>query len=903
MCVVETKSTMSEKRIFRLLSIVTVAITILLAGCKTTKNDRIHRWYHNTNARYNGLYYSRENMKESVKKVEKATKDDFTKLLPIYVYTDNKNAKTYYADFDKSIKKSSSCIQRHCITDKKKKEIPNACKWIDENYMLIGQSHFYKRDLFSALEAFEYVAKIYPNPKAKYNAMFWMIRTDNEIGSYSLSQELMDELRNSSDIPKDKTYQRDYALATADYYMKTGDYADAIRDLTKAIPLTKSKPVRGRYTYILAQLYEKLNDTKNASKYYGEVPGLHPNYDMVFSAKINHAKLFDTEGGDSKEVIAELTKMLKDEKNLDFRDQIYYALANIAYRQKNEELCMTYLNKSIRTSTTNTTQKALSFLKRADIYFDRPDYKRAEANYDSAMSVLPKDYPDYSMLDEKRKSLNALVYNLNIITLEDSVQRLAAMSPDQRNAAIDNMVTQIEEAEKKKEEEKQNQTITGSGKDSPGSGTTASGSSTAWYFYNPAVVSVGVSDFTKKWGNRKLEDNWFRSAKDDIMAVNNSNEDETADTTNAKGPKTLKKSKKDRNYYLTKLPLTPEAIVKSNAKIVEAYYNAGSIYKERILNNQKSVETLEELLKRFPENKYKMQCYYYLYRTYLVMNNETKANYYRDIILNNYPNSEYATLLLHPDEAKNAAITKSQVERFYAETYDLYIGGKYQEALANCTSAEGQYSKNYLMPQFAFIKALSIGRTQDVDAFENELKLVVAKYPKDAVKGKAQDILDAIKKRKDAGKTIVDHSKDSTNVANQPPIVSSNDSIQNKSSKYIFKDDGEFFWVCVIDNGKGNINGFKTKLSEENTSSFSTDDLTITPNFLDLPHQLITVKTFNGKDKAMDYYNYLKGKATVFSDLINGTYQTFIISSENYSIFYKDKNIADYQEFFSENYE
>ena len=115
-----------------------LGILLLLASCKTTKNDRIHRWYHNVNSRYNGLYYSRENMKESVKKVEKATKDDFTKLLPIYVYTDNKTAKTYYADFDKSIKKSSSVIQRHCITDKKKKEIPNACKWIDENYMLIG---------------------------------------------------------------------------------------------------------------------------------------------------------------------------------------------------------------------------------------------------------------------------------------------------------------------------------------------------------------------------------------------------------------------------------------------------------------------------------------------------------------------------------------------------------------------------------------------------------------------------------------------------------------------------------------------------------------------------------------------------------------------------------------------
>ena len=92
----------------------------------------MHRGWHNMNARYNGYYYSRENIKESVKKVEKASKDDFTKIIPLFIGTTNENAKSYYADFDKTIKKSSTVIQRHAITNKKtKEEIPNACRWID----------------------------------------------------------------------------------------------------------------------------------------------------------------------------------------------------------------------------------------------------------------------------------------------------------------------------------------------------------------------------------------------------------------------------------------------------------------------------------------------------------------------------------------------------------------------------------------------------------------------------------------------------------------------------------------------------------------------------------------------------------------------------------------------------
>ena len=29
-----------------------------------------------------------------------------------------------------------------------------------------------------------------------------------------------------------------------------------------------------------------------------------------------------------------------------------------------------------------------------------------------------------------------------------------------------------------------------------------------WYFYNPATLSFGFSEFQKKWGKRKLEDDW-----------------------------------------------------------------------------------------------------------------------------------------------------------------------------------------------------------------------------------------------------------------------------------------------------------------------------------------------------------------------------------------------------------
>ena len=121
--------------------------------------------------------------------------------------------------------------------------------------------------------------------------------------------------------------------------------------------------------------------------------------------------------------------------------------------------------------------------------------------------------------------------------------------------------------------------------------------------------------------------------------------------------------------------------------------------------------------------------------------------------------------------------------------------------------------------------------------------------------------------------------------------------------KFVFKEDGEYYWVMIWDNGKGNINNFKMKLSNATTESFGTQDLSISSIFLDLAHQLISVKTFDGREQAMNYYNFFKERTATYTDLEAGSYQSFIISAENYTVFYKDKNVEDYQEFFAQNYQ
>lgn len=170
-------------------------LSLLLSACSTKQNTVVSRAFHNLTARYNGLYYSTVNLEDGIFRLEKNNKENYEKILPIYIYPTPEQAKGNVAEFDKAIKKSSLSIQKHAIKDKKGNEIATAGKWIDNNWLNIGMAHFYKREFFSAIETFEYVARTYNKSDDKYTALLWLIKTNNEIGAVSTSETYLSLLK------------------------------------------------------------------------------------------------------------------------------------------------------------------------------------------------------------------------------------------------------------------------------------------------------------------------------------------------------------------------------------------------------------------------------------------------------------------------------------------------------------------------------------------------------------------------------------------------------------------------------------------------------------------------------------------------------------------------------------
>jgi tetratricopeptide (TPR) repeat protein len=885
-----------------------IVLIAFFSACKTNKNTFVHRGYHNLTARFNGYYYATESIKEGEFKIRTTYKYDYDQYLPVFLTPTNLTAKATFPEFDKAIKKSSNCIQRHTIKDKKGNEIPSAGKWIDNNWNAIGISHFYKREFFSGIEAFEYVIRTYKT-RDKYKALIFLARSYNEIGSPSQAEPIIGLLKDDKNISK--YAKKELPAVQADYYMKRGMYKEAETALLNAlkggepkktksrynlVSNFKSKPskqTRARYSFILAQLYEEKKENRKAIQYYQKTISAKPDYDLVFNARIKQARLFDVKNGNVAKLKRDLLNMTKDIKNKEYLDVIYYTLGEIYEKEKNETQAIANFQLSVKNSSQNPKQKALSYLKLGDISFENANYTASGAYYDSTMITLPKDYKDYDKINARKTTLETLVGYIKVIQRQDSLQKIAKMSEPDRDKFIENLIKKIEADEEKAKEDKEardalNQNPLNNNSNPglnglPGMNGAAKGD---WYFYNPTTIAFGLNDFVKKFGTRKLEDNWRRSQK--ALTIDNPEDvsEKGSDTLKGKGAvKVVKESnKKKKEYYLNDLPLNDSLIKKSNGNIIDAYYNLGSIYKDELGNNKRAISSFEELNNRFIEHKYRPSTYYQLYKIFTEVRNKPQADYYKNKLYNEYPTCEYSQLMKNPNYAIERINKKGEVEIFYTETYNEYASSNYTKAYDLTKESERKFGKSDFSGRFAFIKAMCIGKMKGADSLEMALKQLQVMYPKDPTAKQAQEILEVLYNLK--------HPSEANGLISE-----------NRTDTFTLKLGSEHFVVAVCPDDPAIANAFKLALTEFNTNFYGISNLSISSSLFGSAEQITNIKTFKNSEEAMRYIENLKKDKSVFNSKVK--IEQFIImaiSADNLPRLYRKKTVSSYMPFYVDHY-
>ncbi len=692
-----------------LLFIVFVSLTI---GCSTQQDTSFNRSLQNLSAKYNFIYNSNLLLKDYELLLSKNFSGSFEEILPVYTLPDAALSS------DKNLIQIISKAQA-IISEK------NISNYLDEAYMLLGKANYYQDFQFSAVEYFNYVQKAFVHVKGRQlNALNWKARSEIQLNKIKDAEETIATINSLlSTLKKGKT--ESYATITQ-WHINRGNYPLAIFNLKLALKGKKTKLEADRWEYILAQLYDKVNNPQESLKYYKKVARSNAPFDLYFNANLNKVKLQSLLSTDSINKEEQILALLKDDKNEDYIDQIYYKTAELYAEDGDFINAEKYYKLSIAKSTQNTHQKGLAYLKLADLNFsNKKDYLTSKLYYDSALTTLPKTYIAYKAIEKKSNSLEYLSSRFENIAFQDTLQLLANLTDAERLHRI-NLILGPEAP-----------LPTVNNNNTPQNNanqfnTTSSQNNTNFYFNNPTAISIGFTDFKRKWGSRPLEDNWRQSSKPSQLSAQNTGNNASGESVNQK-PLEMDNSSRELKIqrYLDNIPSTPDKKLASNNIIKSALFEIASFYQQELNEPLEAIKYYEELLRRFPDYKRDV-IYYSLFRAYQTID-EDKVEKYKDLIIKEYPNTAYANAVLDPLATFKESEKELKVQELYNIVYQEFEDKTYSTVISKVDSILTEYPNNKISAQYDYLKSIAIGRTNSVDTLLTVFNNIVANHPQDSI--------------------------------------------------------------------------------------------------------------------------------------------------------------------------
>lgn len=859
-------------------------LMIISLGCSRQKDRWINRTYHKTTSRFNPYFNGMESYKEGKFKLEQSHKDDYDKILSVYDWGDEELSKSIVPEMDRAVEKGSKVIQTHSMYISGKQ----LNVYIIHSYMLIGRARFLKWDLFPALETFNYVISQFPRTEMSYEAYLWAGRTQVRLGNYMIAENYFNEIYGNRNVPKNMVPHIQASMA--EMFIKKEEYDLAKDLLIEAIKKAPSKKYRVRWTFILAQLESETGNKHEASKYFEKVVKLKPNkYEVLFEAQIRRARNFDIFMENPKKIYRDLTKMLKDDKNKTYRDRIYYAMAEVAMEEENWPKAEEYLSESIKASVDNPKQKGISFLTLGNINYDFKDYVPAQANYDSAVVYLPKDYEGLKIVTKRKESLTKLVKHIRTVELNDSLIALSGMSEKELQAKFLAYTKQLRKEDERKRREEElaalNRELAEEAAAMASGPTAGAQGGGQWYFYNENSRGRGRSEFRTLWGSeRKDEDNWRYLGISGAGEVDEGMASMMQEGQKPGGGDGGEDIENDPRYdpatYISKVPKDSATIADLHAEIRSSLFNQGLIYNEDLQNMQEAIRVYENYEKRYPHHETLARIYYALYRIYNKEKLEKDAKKYADLILEKYPNSLFAKQL------RNESIESegpSPLQVAYKSSYKLYESRKFAEALSAIEKVSTEFPGTSLEPKFLLLQGLCYAQTKGKEECINTLEQVVENHPKTPEAAMAESIIQQL-------------TGGAANAGGKPGAA------PKRESPYKPDEASGHQVVYVLPSKSQTVNNMRNELSTFNQTNFRFKRLQIKNIFLDANAQLVIIAGFSNAKEAMDYYKMAINDKDVSTFVKQEETKGFVISNENFRTFFKDKDVELYLEFFQQNY-
>lgn len=750
---------------------VLATMLVALSSCSTKKNTALSRNWQAFTTRYNVYFNGSEHYKETLKAMEQGYEDDYTRQVlmhPAEAKGDPLMPQPT-GNFDRTIEKMQKAIQLHSIKKKPAKKSGSEKEkkfrardefnpFLHNAWLTMGKAQYLNGDFLGAAATFMYISKHFKwLPAVVTEAQLWQARCYCAL-DWAYEAENILRLVKAAALTSG-SLKTLYDNVQADYLLRSDREQEAVPYLQRAAQAAKGSQ-KNRLYFLLGQVYSRLGKKQDAYMAFKKAgSGASTAYRAKFNARIKQSEVFT--GSNIKGEVNALRAMTRYQRNNEYLDQIYYAIGNLYLSRKDTAEAKKNYILAAEKSTRNGVDKALAQLALGNIYFQEGEYVKAQPCYSEAVPQLSENYPGYKAIKKRSDVLDELAVFAGNVHLQDSLLTLSKMTPEEQKAVCQKIVDELikkekEEAEAAKREEylAQQEAQGNVNKDKNPTQSFQMNTDKSWYFYNTMSKNQGKTEFQRRWGARKLEDDWRRRNKSSFSFDNEDEEEETGENTeapndsvSAEEKEALDKANDPHNveYYLKQIPSTPEEIQTSNDVIQEGLYNMGLILKDKLDDYPSARKEFNELDTRYPDNVYRLDVYYNMYLMAVRENDQAAAERWRQMILSEFPDSPYGKAMTDPNYFENLRRMNEIQEEMYVKAYDSYLADDNAEVHALTATMEKDYPLSKILPKFVFIDALSYLTEGDNDKFKDRLTELLQKWPDTDMTDMAGGILKGLK--------------------------------------------------------------------------------------------------------------------------------------------------------------
>ena len=916
---------------------------LLLSACSTKNNTAKSRFWQSFTARYNTYYNGSQAFIEGNIEKENGNKDNCTELIPLYPVANKQSRELGKGNYERAIEKAEKTIKLHSIKkrpewNKGRRKTEKDIEWLNRReynpflwhaWLLLGKSQFQQGQFEEAAATFSYMSRLYQTqPAINGIARAWQAKSYTELDWLYDAEDIITKQRRDSIHYR---AQKDWDYTLANYNIRAGHYEEALPYLRKVIKHEKRRKQKAREWFLMGQIQTLLNQKQEAYQSYKHVIRLNPPYELEFNARIAQTEVMPAT--DFKGKISKLRRMARSDNNKDYLDQVYYAIGNVYLTQRDTLHAIEAYEEGCKKATRSGIEKGVLLLKLGNVYWDKEKYADAQRCYGEAIGLLDKDRKDYKQLDERSKVLDELVPHTSAVELQDSLQRLALMSEEQRNKIIDKVIADLIKKEKEeqraKEEEEAEKTLqqqearNGAMNNRPGRAnsqqpTAPNQQSGQWYFYNPQAVSQGKQTFQRQWGKRENKDHWQRvnqtvvnllpESTESTDSIETSEMPEMADSQGATAPSDSIAGKEGeepvdsaandphkREYYLAQIPFTDEQKVESDNLIKDGLFHSGIIFKDKLDNLRLSEKALTRLTSQYADYEKNDEAWYHLFLLYSRLGRTTEANHCLAMLQSDFPSSDWTTLLSDPYFAENQRFGVHIEDSIYAATYEAFKANRHAEVKANAEISEKRFPLGQHRPKFLFIEGLSLlNDGQSKDCIER-MKQVVEQYPQSEVSEMAGMIIRGVQE----GKTLHGGKFDIDDVWSRRTVDMAADSTRNDT--LTIERNANYVFMLVYQPDSVNHNQLLYEMAKYNFSNFLVRnfDIDVEQDALGLIRMMIS--GFLNYDEARQYARQLYGDKAM-ADMLHPC-RGVIISEKNLPLLGSTYSYRDYEIFFEEKLE